>query len=181
MIIKFVVPTNHLKAAALIAAKKDIRYYLNGVHFNNRSSKLRIEATDGCRLVVVTQLDENNEPDVKFIVPDVALTQLPKSPKVEVTFDTDTNKVIVGIVTVSAIDGKFPDVDRVIPKHNPSNSLSDFDWEQIVIGQKVLRLIDDRPKAFYRLGHDGSGVGRMISRGENAAYYVTPLGNKAFT
>jgi len=171
----FIIPTRFLKAASLAVAKKDSRQYLHGVHFNNTNGKLRIESTDGCQLFIVTLDDENDAPDVKFIIPETALKQLPKTPSLQVSFDPVTNKVTVGIVTVSAIDGKFPDVNRIIPTNNASNELADFDWDRVALGQKVLRLVDGKTSNVYKLQFDGVNIGRMTNRTGKAAFYIMPL------
>jgi DNA polymerase III sliding clamp (beta) subunit (PCNA family) len=52
--ISFTFPANKVKGAAIFAAVKDIRYYLNGVHFSTFGDFILAQATDGHRLTVIS-------------------------------------------------------------------------------------------------------------------------------
>ena len=94
-----------LKAVALAMAKKDIRYYLNGLMINEN----HIVATDGHRMHIFYhgQQWEHGETVIPREMIDLALKM--KAVNVEIT-----GKTINGI-PFNALDGRFPDYRRVIP------------------------------------------------------------------
>ena len=54
---KFIVPVKYIQAAMVCVADKDVRYYLNGVHFD----KNRIESTDGHTMYIAYMKDSTPE------------------------------------------------------------------------------------------------------------------------
>lgn len=86
-----------IKAARSIGGQDDIRYYLNGVHFEPEAG--RIVATDGHRLAVVEGID-------------MAAANLP--PREKVGGSADKLRTVLGD-DGKWIDGIFPDWSRVIP------------------------------------------------------------------
>jgi DNA polymerase III sliding clamp (beta) subunit (PCNA family) len=117
-----------LRAARTHAAEKDVRYYLQGVYLDTVAGK--VVATDGHRLFVANARGvKSNYPAV--IVPnetiDAALKQFTgeyargKSlGAVDVTVTIDDNHIAIGTptgsVTGKALDGRFPEWRRVVPK-----------------------------------------------------------------
>jgi hypothetical protein len=117
-----------LRAARTHAAEKDVRNYLQGVYLDTAAGK--VVATDGHRLFVA------NARGVKSVHPavivanetiDAALKQFTgeyargKSlGAVDVTITIDETRVTIGTptgsVTGKALDGRFPDWRRVVPK-----------------------------------------------------------------
>lgn len=114
------IPTAHLKAALLFAAKKDVRNYLNGVLIEWDHDNVSIVATDGHRLFAATHpVDEPVEPG-SVIVPyeDVkrALTGY-KAEYIEFTPNADhlMQTATLGSVSFQPSYGKYPDWRRVVP------------------------------------------------------------------
>jgi len=117
-----------LRAARTHAAEKDVRSYLQGVYLDTVAGK--VVATDGHRLFVANARGvKSNYPAV--IVPnetiDAALKQFTgeyargKSlGAVDVTVTIDDNHIAIGTptgsVTGKALDGRFPEWRRVVPK-----------------------------------------------------------------
>lgn len=105
----------------------DIRYYLNGVLCQYNGTELRLVATDGHRLnaIVHDQKDPFVEP-MEFIIPEPMIKAIVKSKKstvriIDVEYDTDTKMISLSlpdgmIMRNMAVDGRFPDYARVIPK-----------------------------------------------------------------
>lgn len=134
----FQFPASKVKAALIFAASQDIRYYLNGVLFTKAPDGKGIMAvsTDGHRLAAIYHAQDVSElPDFSVIVPRDELATVTKSAAkesdlvftLEQTRTTDTTGVehvspmaieIRGAVSVkcNAVDGKFPDYQRVIPR-----------------------------------------------------------------
>lgn len=139
-----------------IAAKQDIRYYLNGVHVDFK--KNRIVATDGHRAAVIN----------------TSLKDAPK-PTGNLTVYTKDNKYI---------DGVYPDIDRVIPLHADNKVTFDVKplgdhargankaWRyisskmaapiQLAIGDKSMsfnaKYIEDMTNLFQQLGYDKADI-----------------------
>lgn len=113
-----------LVALETIAAKNDLRLYLNGIHFRGKFSRLIMEATNGHVAVFVRGCELNAENidllDHDFILPvgvfKATKTEIKKSPAVAVAYDSDSRLITIThagrSVTVTAIDGRFPDVNR---------------------------------------------------------------------
>jgi len=117
-----------LRAARTHAAEGDVRYYLNGVYLDTAAGK--VVATDGHRLFVA------NARGVKSVYPavivanetiDAALKQFTgeyargkSGGTVDVTITIDETRVTIGTptgqVTGTAVEGRFPDWRRVVPK-----------------------------------------------------------------
>ena len=117
-----------LRAARTHTAEKDVRYYLQGVYLDTAAGK--VVATDGHRLFVANARGvKSNYPAV--IIPnetiDAALKQFTgeyargKSlGAVDVTVTVDESHLAIGTptgsVTGKALDGRFPEWRRVVPK-----------------------------------------------------------------
>lgn len=115
------IPAAIISALLVTAAKKDVRYYLLGIHFNNRLNQL--ETSDGHRLSVVN-----------FDVAELDLTDLPENTIVQlhnkipakaetIAFDfsakvatcTSLGGSTVGLIPFELTGGVFPAINRVIP------------------------------------------------------------------
>ena len=115
------VPAAIVSAIVLTAGVKDVRYYLNGVHFNSKGN--RLESTDGHRVSVVnferstldlTSLPENTIVQLRGKIPT-------KSENVAFDFNakvaTCLCKVggVLALIPFELTGGVFPNVDMVIP------------------------------------------------------------------
>jgi DNA polymerase-3 subunit beta len=119
---QFTVKQSALKALVLLAAKKDVRYYLCGVNVEFSPSVTRLVVTDGHKLGVY-QTGAQNVGNDSLIIPSDVINALPKSGSYdpELTFSkcegpgawTITGLPNNGQVTFQQVDGKFPDHQRV--------------------------------------------------------------------
>ena len=105
-------------------AQQDIRYYLNGVLLVIEGSVLKLIATDGHRLAYTSTRLEKEYSKHEIILPRKTVNELLKllsDSKEKVTLDLGQNQIRMAFSNISLtskiIDGKFPDYDRVIPKH----------------------------------------------------------------
>lgn len=119
----------HLKAVLLFAAKQDVRYYLNGICIETGADGARLIATDGHRMILlrVPQKDEEGSAiglEVRqFIVPrtaiETALRAFGKQSHIEITYaaphDAAASSGTIAGLTYTAIDGKFPEYNRIVP------------------------------------------------------------------
>lgn len=113
------------KASLLSMAKKDVRYYLNGLHVYNVGKNVIIfEATDGHRISKIALFSGPTVPDFDVIVPRFAIEEISKwklskgATNIALQFDDfRTGKFVTAIgssIAVTFIDGKFPDTSTVI-------------------------------------------------------------------
>lgn len=109
-----------LKALLVIAPKKDIRYYFNGVQVIRNGDEVVFNVTDGNTLLQVRTTDLEYldiQDDVKFVMCRQSLDVMIKSfnakslPTLRV--DDDFNCTL-GDLPVQTIDGNYPDAQRVI-------------------------------------------------------------------
>ena len=109
-----------LKAMLQVVPKSDVRYYLNGVQVKRIDDTVEFNATDGHILLHVktTDLSHINVPEFcDFIMCRKSLNVMLKSfnDKSVFTLDcTDDNTVTLGGLPIETVDGRYPDVKRVM-------------------------------------------------------------------
>lgn len=109
------------------SSRDDVRYYLRGIHLDGRRGpKLVFTATDGHRLGrAELPLDDGRQVDRDLIIPNAAAESLrkllPGSGTVDLAIWDRGLRLTAGDVEISAklIDGKYPEIDRAIPRDNP--------------------------------------------------------------
>ncbi len=153
---KHTINSNELKAAALFAAnRKQVRYYLSGVLV--QPSTKRLVATDGRRMIVIddaVSTEETDETLHDFIihVDDIKamLKIAPKAaPELVIDYDHYAGYVMTangarGEHTSTAIDGRYPDYERVIPNGEDTKPLLDnytMNWHYIADCQTAIDTI----------------------------------------
>jgi hypothetical protein len=114
-----------LKAVNLLSADKDIRFYLMGVCVTATATATRLTATDGHALGIHQSEQQNEGVDfVEMIIPNDVIKLIKSASKNVDTVVIETADGITGTigaitgaaVSFKAIDGKFPDVQRIMPK-----------------------------------------------------------------
>lgn len=99
----------HLRAAVLFAAKKDVRFYLNGVHVNG--AKNTLEATGGHTIAII----KNACPGFseRIIIPsdklELALKSAGKNADI-LTLEKRGGRYFVGGVEFEPLENRFPDL-----------------------------------------------------------------------
>lgn len=119
-----------LKAALRIAAKQDIRYYLNGINIEADAKSTRLIATDGnAMLILHHDADNRLDAPVSFIVPrsvvnaaiagaGKGLARVPLEFRPEGTGMWSVPLLHLGDrsrLTFAQVEAKFPDWQRVVP------------------------------------------------------------------
>ncbi|HIF4820242.1 TPA: hypothetical protein ACX137_002820 [Serratia marcescens] len=107
-------PTRLLRAALVCVAKHDPRYYLEGVHITPKY----IEATNGCvALRMEHGIKTRKDIIVKFdgAVPAKAETTELVFTKEPLAVHRDAHGLRIGFTVIRSLDGRYPDLDRVIP------------------------------------------------------------------
>jgi DNA polymerase-3 subunit beta len=119
---KFSIQRKHIRAMLHLAAKKDIRYYLQGVNVVRDNRGTYLEATDGHVLgrLLIDGIRSDTKQNV--ILPTEALAKLKGTKKQsDEWLHFDVNGLSVECIDsqsttrFSASDARFPDTDRVIP------------------------------------------------------------------
>jgi hypothetical protein len=122
---KINVKLSALRAISQFSADQDIRYYLNTVRIEADQNRTILTATDGHCLGIHRTLRAENECDkVTILLPfDVIKMLKPAKNKLDAAvIETDDGLKgtisVVGGATIgwTAVDGKFPDIPRVIPQ-----------------------------------------------------------------
>ena len=154
-----------LKAVMLAAAKKDVRYYLNGVMVRNGE----LAATNGHMALIIKS--EKIKSDGEYIIGNDTLKMIVNLYKV-VKGDNPI-EVINGMTTtgnskisITPVDGKFPDVNRVIPQE-PSGEVAHFNYEYLLACQKANEEFLDRKNVYIKMQHNGQSGAKFESEDED--------------
>ena len=166
-----------LEASHIFRAKGDIRYYLNGVCFMPGG---KLAATDGCRLFMGSHENELNEN---------VIVSIEKSPVKKYDYaicDTETglveffsdSDVRVGVALCKLIDGRYPDVERVMPKETNAVDRIAFNPRYLADVEKCAKLFNSKwPCVTFELqGNDKAAVATVKSpTSETAKIIVMPM------
>jgi DNA polymerase III sliding clamp (beta) subunit (PCNA family) len=164
---------NQLKAALCHSAVKDVRYYLKSVMLKvvgNDPVVCYLSATDGFTMFLghanVTWDGEPQKGDWEMLIPvdaiKTALKGIGKAKVITLSALPD-GRYKLGDILFTPIDGKFPDVERVIPT-SFSGETGQFNLELLVRCQDSLRFWCNHKTGGYKLLHNG----------ESAASYRVP-------
>lgn len=127
--LKFSIPQGRLRRlierTGFAMAQQDVRYYLNGMLLEASTGRLRAVATDGHRLAMcMLEADVDQAEKHQVIVPRKGILELsrlltePEEP-VNVVLGQHHIRATTGDFTFTSklVDGKFPDYERVLPRH----------------------------------------------------------------
>jgi len=163
---QFKLNLNYLKALNCINAKKDVRYYLNGVFFEINSNGLYLVATDGHKLALLHNHTIKSDEHIKAIMPREFIDQLSKNidkkqliADIAIVNDQFSINYKNNYYQVKAIDGTYPDYKRIFPE-NVSGEFAHYNFEYLVDFNKCMRLLTDKGNAFQvMVEHNGSKAG----------------------
>lgn len=144
---------NVLHAMALLAAKKDIRPYLNGILVEWNSTTTRVVATDGHKLGIYNLPNQNNPTSGSVIIPLDALAGL----KGDVIIGANTLTTADSVKTFTPVGGRFPDYPdyaRLVPKEKASGIAGNFNGDYMAQFQKVAKMLGKKGDnaVFYHNG-----------------------------
>lgn len=167
-----------LESALIFQARNDVRYYLNGICFMPDG---RIASTDGHRAFIGCSHDNKLTENV--------IIKIGKSPtkryeyaiidtKSKIATYHDKAGAMVGTGICEEIDGRFPDIDRVIPKETEAAEEIGFNAGYLVDVEKVAKLFN--PKfccvKFELNGNTNAAVCCLSApSGETAKIVVMPM------
>ncbi|MGS3467593.1 hypothetical protein ACB303_16205 [Citrobacter farmeri] len=110
-----IIQSKLIRAALVCAAKNDVRYYLNGVHITSKY----IEATNGhvaLRMEHGIRTKKNIIIQFEGPVPAKAETTELVFNKEAFAIHRDACERRISITGIKLVNGRFPDLERVIPK-----------------------------------------------------------------
>lgn len=162
--INVTIPANHLLALQHLAPKKEVRYYLNGVAIIAKSGKISLVATDGKLMGCLSKTDWDGK-DFSCILGNDVLKALSIFNGKDVDFvlhedkDGFVLKVTVNGLVFDAIDGKFPDFERVLHGYNHAynGQAAQLDIELLSKFTSVAKILGNTKFAgSWRLLHNGA-------------------------
>jgi DNA polymerase III sliding clamp (beta) subunit (PCNA family) len=152
-----------------LAAKNDIRRYLNGVYVDFQRDKTIYVATNGVVLGKYVETVEN-EHVFSAIIPADIVKQLKPKPGTakwgDLTLNPETKAA--RIINPGAgqdfgfipLDGKFPDVSKVIPS-STSGEVAQFNVDLLSLFAQVNKLFGAETPGKIEILHNGS-VGALV-------------------
>ena len=183
-----------LDAMLLIAGKKDIRYYLNGVYLEWNNVLTRAVGCDGHRLAVINETRDDNQGAGSIIIPRDVIERLPKRPKndaiVSITCtgveDSKRWAIVAGGVTINftPCENRYPDWRRVTHGIKTSGEAAGFNLDYlmsfekagVILGGGKLRAGGSR----VRVHHNGAQGAIVTLDGiDGFAGVVMPLKDQA--
>ena len=178
---QFTVKQSTLKGLLLLAAKKDIRYYLCGVNVEFSPAITRIVATDGHKLGLY-QTAAQNVGHGSLIIPADVINALPKTGSYdpELTFikcdGNATGWTINGLpnngqVVFQEIDGKFPDYQRVC-SFKTDGQPGSYNPEYLMQFLKVQHLLGGSKKCTINVYQNGKSGALVTLAGVDNFYGV---------
>lgn len=162
------IPRNYLAAVARFRAVKDIRFYLNGMHVACYPSVAYITCTDGHTLCQARiERPEHAEPfgQGEAIIPSEFFDKVKANGNnglaLVLTVDGDNFTINdCGMKTSGqVIDGKFPDVSRVIPR-TVSGKPCFINPEFLMRCQKAAKDLGSKI-GYFSLGYNGDESGNL--------------------
>lgn len=166
---KLTIDTGVILGLLKIAPKKDVRYYLNDINVELDGHDATLVATNGHMLAAVKcELVSENENYQNIIIPCSALDILKLKPRKKLVIDASTYPTLTfdyngtGL-RCNAVDAKYPDWRRVIPK-TVSGEAAMYNSDYIAAMAGALMLISGRKKvAEMTVLMNGSGPALITS------------------
>lgn len=167
-----------LEGALMFQAKNDVRYYLNGICFMQDG---RIASTDGHRAFIGCSHDNKLTENV--------IIKIGKSPtkrydyaiidtKSKIATYHDEAGAMVGAGICEEIDGRFPDIDRVIPKQTAPAEQIGFNAKYLADVEKLAKLFSPKYEGvrFELNGNTSAAVANVSApTSESAKVIVMPM------
>ena len=149
----------------MAAAKEDVRYYINGVMVRNGE----MAATNGHMLLLIKS--NGIESDGEYIIDNDTLKMLVtahKGIKGDNRVEVINGMTVTGKsgVQITPVDGKFPDVNRVIPQET-SGEIAHFNYEYLLACQKANGQFLGGEYLWIKLQHNGGKGAKFESEDED--------------
>jgi hypothetical protein len=176
---KISIQASAIRAATICAAKKDIRYYLQGVYINvAHRDYATVCGTDGHVLFAGRAAIENMAGDLlpfNMIVPLDVAKKIDKKAHAVILESLPDGTYLLDGTRFAPLDGRFPDYSRVIPgigQVQPESAKpGHFDYALIVRGNDALNAYYGGKAKVYPLEQRGNDSA-VMHNGENVAVVV---------
>jgi hypothetical protein len=176
---KISIQASAIRAATICAAKKDIRYYLQGVYINvAHRDYATVCGTDGHVLFAGRATIENMAGDLlpfNMIVPLDVVKKIDKKAHAVILESLPDGTYLLDGTRFAPLDGRFPDYSRVIPRigqiQPESAKPGQFDYALIVRGNDALNTYYGGKIKVYPLEQRGNDSA-VMHNGENVAVVV---------
>lgn len=154
------IPVTTIKALLNVAAKGDIRYYLNAICIDVRESDVTLVSTDGTILLAVPVIPTEPMPVGQWIL-DRAHAELIKGKEITITIEDGKIKISGkdGVLPFAPVSGKFPDWRSVTPAQS-SGEVAQFNPELVARLGKAFDLLS---APFPTIHHNGKNGARVTS------------------
>lgn len=183
---QFVISQNVLDAMLVLAAKKDIRYYLNGLNIEWNSNTTRVIACDGCKLGIYQAASGDNVGAGVITIPRDVIENLPKKAGTLAFIELAAGQwqIDAGLSSIkfAPCDSKYPDVRRVVhglQTAGTSGVAAGFNLTYLNEFEKCGNLLAGsklRVGNRLRLHHNGDAAALvLLNCVENFAGVVMPL------
>lgn len=176
---KITLKTSALFAALECSAKKDIRYYLQGINIQIKKIGVgMVYGTDG-HILFAGQLPYEGDyvAELNIIIPTDAVKRLDK--KAEFTeLEFDGQNYMLGGARFVPLDGRYPDIGRVIPQidHNTEQSPGTYNPDLLVRGRTALALyLGVKPKDTFNFIQRGSDSAVMHAGTNECLVVIMPM------
>jgi len=171
----------YLKALALLAPKKEPRYYLIGVHIEVKGSQAILVATDGSVLGVLRLTLAEEVESHAFTIPLSLLAMITAKDAVTVTYTKEeqgpgTVTLIQGdrILTGKAVEGTYPDYRRVIPEKVSGVQDHLIAVRYLETAAKVCSMINGVPMPAVHVHYNGGDACLVDTQNQDFVLVVSP-------
>jgi len=189
---KITLKTNVLRAALICAAKKDLRYYLQGVCISiNHPNVAMVYGTDGHIMFAgqspIEVIDAPTSYGFQIIIPYDTIKAIDKKSEfidLETIEGGAKDYYLLGNARFQAIDARYPDISRVVPARDAysEQTISYFDPELLVKGNEALAMYYGTKKGkVFPLHQRGDYSGAIHYNQNDAVVVVMPMRNDAGT
>lgn len=184
---KIHISRDKLKAAALFAATKDVRYYLCGVLIESTPLQTRICATDGHALFCSKDdAKDDNVGSFVGIMPNDTVKQIlawkgpyKNSPVIITTGEEEHRAEWGGNTAVfKLLDATFPTYARVVPE-KVSGDASHIDPELLMKCKTAAKTLGTSAKGYFAFAQGGDGSAIAVFSSEAFAVIMPMRGDKA--
>ena len=150
-----------IKALLHFAAKKDTRYYLQGVHIEQGATGAYAVATNG-HFIAIARIDTEAQTPASVIVGSGQLASAIKGAKGAAMISADgarvTIKTTAGEITADAVEAQYPDWRRVI-RAPQTGEQAYFNPEYLATVQKAAGEYHGNKGTLYHVTQNGTSVG----------------------
>ena len=187
---KITLKTSVLRAALLCSAKKDIRYYLQGICISFNHPEIAMVCGTNGHILFAGQcpIDVIEAPEAygfEIIVPADVIKGLDKKAEVVMLETIDSmpkGYYVLGNSRFQAIDARFPDISRVIPSRDAFAEIkpSYFKPEYLCTANEALAMFyGDKKDKCYPFAQRGDASAVVHNERNDALVVVMPMRNEA--